>query len=322
VPRLRRSDLTGPGLHRVRAGRGFSYRDSRGRPLTDEGELARIRALAIPPAWTDVWISGFENGHILATGQDAVGRRQYIYHPQWRERKDRTKFVRALALSEALPAARAAVTRDLRQKKVVKTRILAAGFRMLDSGSLRVGSERYAEANGSVGLTTLQCRHATVKGDTVALRFPGKSGQPWQSEIEDIDLAALLRILVKRGPAAHLLSYRDGREWHPITAGDLNAYVRERTGGAFSAKDFRTLRGTVTAARSLARHGPESTSRGRRRAISQTMREVAAVLGNTPAVARRSYVDPRVLRAYSRGRTIDPQRLASAESELRAMLAE
>jgi DNA topoisomerase-1 len=322
VPRLRRSNLAGPGLRRVRAGRGFSYRDSRGRTLTDEGELARIRALAIPPGWTDVWISGFENGHILATGQDAVGRRQYIYHPQWRERKDRTKFTRALGLAEALPTARAAVTRDLRQKKASKTRILAAGFRMLDSGSLRVGSERYAEANGSVGLTTLLCRHASVKGHVVALTFPGKSRQRWESEIVDADLAALLRTLVKRGPDAHLLSYRDGRDWHPITAEELNAYVRERTGGAFTAKDFRTLRGTVAAARSLAQHGPEGTVRERRRAISQTMRDVAAVLGNTPAVARRSYVDPRVLRAYSRGRTIDPRRLASAESELRAMLAE
>ncbi len=306
----------------MRAGRGFSYRDSDGRTVTDERELSRIRSLAIPPAWTHVWISGFENGHILATGQDAVGRRQYIYHPQWRERKDRTKFVRALALAEALPTARAAVTRDLRQRKVSKTRVLAAGFRMLDSGSLRVGSERYAEANGSVGLTTMLCRHATVKGDVVALEFPGKSRQRWHSEISDADLATLLRSLLRRGPDAHLLSYRDGRTWRAITAEELNAYVRERTGGAFTAKDFRTLRGTVAAARSLARLGPQANPRSRRRAISQTMRDVAAVLGNTPAVARRSYVDPRVVRAYSRGRTIDPHRLASAESELRAMLAE
>ena len=322
MPRLRRSDLTGPGLRRVRSGRGFSYRDSHGRAVTDDIELARIRALAIPPAWTDVWISSVENGHILATGQDAVGRRQYIYHPQWRERKDRTKFTRALALAEALPTARAAVTRDLRQGRPSKTRILAAGFRMLDSGSLRVGSERYAEANGSVGLTTLLCRHASVRGDVVSLSFPGKSHQRWESEITDADLAALLRTLLKRGPDAHLLSYRQGRDWHPVTATELNAYVRERTGGAFSAKDFRTLRGTVAAARSLAQHGPETSVRARRRVIGQTMREVAAVLGNTPAVARRSYVDPRVLRAYSRGRTIDPHRLASAESELRAMLAQ
>lgn len=322
MPRLRRTDPRGPGLTRVRAGRGFTYRDRSGHTVRDEETLARIRSLAIPPAWTDVWITIHSNGHIQSTGFDAVGRRQYIYHPLWRERKDRAKFTRALALAETLPTARGLVTKDLRQKGVTRTRVLAAGFRMLDSGSLRVGSERYAEANGSVGLTTLLCSHVTVTGKTVALNFPGKSKQAWSSQIDDADLAAVVRTLAKRGPTAHLLSYRDGEEWRPISANELNGYVRERTGGTFTAKDFRTLRGTVAAASSLAKQGSKSTMRARRAAIVQAMRDVSAVLGNTPAVARRSYVDPRVLKAYSRGRTIDPRRLDSAESELRALLAD
>jgi DNA topoisomerase I len=322
VPRLRRTNPAKPALTRVRAGRGFTYRDAAGSTLHDDETLARIRSLAIPPAWTDVWITDYSNGHIQATGLDAVGRRQYIYHPLWRERKDKAKFTRALALAETLPVARRGVTKDLRQRGMSKTRVLAAGFRMLDSGSLRVGSERYAEANGSVGLTTLLCSHVTVTGKTVALSFPGKSKQAWSSEIDDADLAAVVRTLAKRGPTAHLLSYRDGSDWHPISANELNGYVRERTGGTFTAKDFRTLRGTLAAAASLAVQGPKPTMRARRSAIVQAMRDVADVLGNTPAVARRSYVDPRVLKAYSRGRTIDPQRPASAESELRALLAQ
>jgi DNA topoisomerase-1 len=321
VSRLRRSNPDGPGLRRVRAGKGFSYRDDNGRIVRDEGTLARIRSLAIPPAWTNVWITVHDNGHIQATGEDAVGRRQYIYHPLWRERKDRAKFTRALALAEVLPVARRAVTRDLRQSRDPRSRALAAGFRMLDTGSLRVGSERYAEANGSVGLTTLLCSHVSVSGSTVTLRFPGKSRQAWQSEITDADLARVIRRLLRRGPGAHLLSFKEGSQWRALSANELNGYIRERTGGLFTAKDFRTLRGTVAAAESLARHGPERSNRGRRGAINQAMRDVAEVLGNTPAVARRSYVDPRVLRAYARGRTIDPHRLGAAESELRALLA-
>jgi DNA topoisomerase I len=322
VPRLRRTDPTAPGLARVRAGRGFSYRDSGGHVLRDDETLARIRSLAIPPAWSEVWITTHANGHIQATGLDAVGRRQYIYHPLWRERKDRAKFTRALALAETLPVARRGVTMDLRQKGVSRSRVLAAGFRMLDSGSLRVGSERYAEANGSVGLTTLLCSHVAVRGSTVSLNFPGKSRQVWESAIDDTDLAAIVRVLVKRGPTARLLSYRVGSDWHPVSANELNGYVRERTGGTFTAKDFRTLRGTIAAAASLARQGTKPTMRARRAAVALAMRDVASVLGNTPAVARRSYVDPRVLKAYARGRTIDPRRLDSAESELRALLAD
>jgi DNA topoisomerase-1 len=318
--RLRRSDSSGAGLKRERSGRGFSYRDVTGKLVTDLELRARIENLAIPPAWTDVWIAPYANGHIQATGIDAAGRRQYIYHPTWREQKDRIKFDRALALAETLPGARRQVTIDLRSEGLSRNRVLAAGFRMLDTGSLRVGSERYAEANGSFGLTTLLCAHATVSGSTVALSFPAKSGHAWESDINDPDLAAIVRSLKRRGPTARLLSFKDERGWHPLAAAEINGYVRERTGGEFTAKDFRTLHGTIAAATSLAKTGPQASKTAKQRAVAAAMRDAAAVLGNTPAIARSSYVDPRVVDHFSHGRTIDPNRLASAESELRALL--
>jgi len=318
--RLRRSDSTRPGYKRVRSGTGFSYRDPFGGPVADADMRARIEKLAIPPAWTDVWISPYANGHIQATGIDSAGRRQYIYHPTWREQKDRIKFDRALKLAESLPTARRFVTMDLRDPEPSKQRALATAFRMLDTGSLRVGSERYAEANGSHGLTTLLCSHAKVSGNTVRLNFPAKSGQEWESEITDPDLASVVRSLKRRGANARLLAYRDGKRWRTIDASDVNAYVRERTGGEFTAKDFRTLHGTIAAAISLAKHGPEKSKSGRTRALAQAMRDAADVLGNTPTIAKTSYVDPRVVDEYVQGRTIDPRRLNSAESELRALL--
>ncbi|MDQ1570752.1 MAG: topoisomerase [Actinomycetota bacterium] len=320
MPRLRRSDSAGAGLSRVRSGRGFSYRDASGAAITDPELRARIEQLAIPPAWTDVWIAPYPNGHIQATGIDAAGRRQYIYHPTWREQKDRIKFDRVLALAESLPSARRQVTIDLRGDELSRERILAAGFRMLDTGSLRVGSERYADANGSFGLTTLLCAHATVSGDQVQLRFPAKSGQAWESDITDPDLARVVRALKRRGPTARLLSFREDGRWHSLTATDINDYVRERTGGEFTAKDFRTLHGTIAAAASLAKVTQRPTPTARAKAVAQAMRDAAAVLGNTPAVAKSSYVDPRIIDHFAHGTTIDPTRLASAESELRALL--
>lgn len=304
----------------MRAGRGFSYKDQNGHPITDPELRARIEALAIPPAWTDVWIAPYANGHIQATGVDTAGRRQYIYHPTWRQQKDRIKFDRALALAESLPTARRQVTIDLRGDGHTRERALAAGFRMLDTGSLRVGSERYAEEHGSFGLTTLLCAHAQVKGDTILLRFPAKSGQAWESDIEDPDLATVVRSLKRRGPTAHLLSFQDDRGWHPLAASDINDYVRTRTGGDFTAKDFRTLHGTIAAAVSLAKAPPATTKTARSRALTQAMKDAASVLGNTPAIAKSSYVDPRVVDEFTHGRTIDAARLASAESELRALL--
>jgi DNA topoisomerase-1 len=321
VPRLRRSDTNAPGLRRQRSGRGFSYRDAKGDPV-DEATRERIAALAIPPAWTDVWIAPYANGHIQATGVDVAGRRQYLYHDAWRTQKDGLKFARVLELAATLPAARRGVTTDLRRDDLSRERVLAGAFRMLDTGSLRVGSERYAAEHGSFGLSTLLCAHATVKGgDTVVLRFPGKSEQQWESEIRDEDLAALVIRLKRRGGRAHLLAWQDDAGWHPLDAAEINDDVRRRTGGEFSAKDFRTLHGTAAAAISLARTGPEETDRGRRRAVVSAVNAAADVLGNTPAIARGSYVDPRLLDAYRAGDTIDPARTASVESELRRLLA-
>jgi|SRR5690554_5859868 len=321
MPRLRRSDVSAAGIRRVRSGRGFSYRDQSGKTIVDTELKRRISDLAIPPAWTDVWICPYPNGHIQATGVDAAGRRQYLYHPTWRDQKDRVKYDRALALAESLPAARRQVTIDLRGEEPTKTRALAAAFRMLDTANVRVGSEQYAEANGSIGLSTLLCSHATVSGDTVHLEFPAKSGQEWSSSVSDPDLASVVRGLKRRGPRARLLAFRDeAGEWHPLAASDINAYVRERTGGEFTSKDFRTLAGTAAAAVSLARQGPESTKAGRQRTVAEAMRQAADALGNTPAIARKSYVDPRIVDLYNDGTTIDPARASSVESELRALL--
>jgi DNA topoisomerase I len=312
MARLRRSDPTGPGYHR------------RGKRLVDDDGTAapssvkeRVADLVIPPAWTDVWIAPHANGHIQATGVDAAGRTQYLYHPDWRKQKDKTKFDRALALAEALPAARRKVTRDLRGDDS-KGAALAVAFRMLDVGSLRVGSERYAEDNGSHGLSTLLCSHVSVNGAIITLGFPGKSGKTWSSQIDDAELAAKLASLISRGPTARLLAYELEGEWHPLSAADINDYVRQCTGGAFTAKDFRTLRGTSAAALSLAKHGPATTRTAVKRAVAQAMRDASVVLGNTPTIARKSYVDPRVVTRFRRGMTIDPS--ASVQAQLRELL--
>jgi len=312
MPRLRRSDPTGFGYHR----RGTRLVDDDGRAVPAEVK-ERVADLVIPPAWTDVWIAPHANGHIQATGVDAAGRKQYIYHPDWRRQKDKTKFDRALSLAEALPAARRKVTRDLRGDDS-KGIALAVAFRMLDVGSLRVGSERYTEDNGSHGLSTLLCSHVSVSGDVVTLGFPGKSGKTWSSQIDDADLARELARLKRRGPTARLLAYQDEGEWHPLAAADINDYVRQCTGGSFTAKDFRTLRGTAAAALSLAKHGPATTRTAFKRALAQAMRDASVVLGNTPTIARKSYVDPRVVALFKQGVLVDPA--ASVEKQLRELL--
>ncbi len=322
VTRLRRSATGGRGYHRVRSGRGFSYRDPDGKTVTDPAVRQRLEDLVIPPAWDDVWISPYDNGHILATGIDGAGRRQYMYHPGWRERMDRIKYDRALALAESLPSARRMVTQDLRRPEPDRQRALAAAFRMLDQGSLRVGSERYATEHGSRGLSTLLCAHAHVSGDDIELDFPGKSGQEWSSSIHDPDLATVIAGMKRRGPNARLLSFRErrGAEWEPLSAEDINAYVKERAGEEFTAKDFRTLHGTVAAAVDLAKTGPESSQAKRKKAVSHAVKAASEELGNTPTVCRQSYIDPRLLDAYEHGETIDPARLHAAESEVRALL--
>ena len=289
--------------------------------VADPELLDRIAGLAIPPAWSDVWIAPYPNGHIQATGVDAAGRRQYLYHPHWREQKDRLKFDRMLALAESLPAARRGVTRDLRGEHLSRERVMAGAFRMLDRGALRVGSERYADENGSYGLSTLLCAHArVVGGERVQLEFPAKSGHAWTSELHDSDLATLVVALKRRGGRARLLAWNNDGSWHPISAQEINLDLRERTGGDFTAKDFRTLRGTVAAALSLAASGPQPTERARKRAIATAIRAASSTLENTPAIARASYVDPRVIESFLHGETIDASRPGSAETQLRALL--
>ncbi|KJL24901.1 Eukaryotic DNA topoisomerase I, catalytic core [Microbacterium azadirachtae] len=303
---LRIVDGQKPGIRRIRRGRGFEYRDARGRHLDDARTLERIRALAIPPAWEDVWICPHPDGHLQATGVDAAGRTQYRYHPEWARRAAEAKFDRALDLARALPAARRSVTRDLRAGGMSRATVLAAGFRMLDVALLRVGSEEYAERHGSVGLCTLRARHVAVDGETVRLRFRGKSSVPWQTELEDPDLAAVLDQLRRRGSRTRLLAWREDGPWHPVRPADINEDVRARTGGDFTAKDFRTIHATVIAARSLARSGAAETAAAGRRAVRLAVEETALALGNTPAVARGSYIDPRLFERYAQGLTVNP----------------
>ena len=305
------------GIRRVRAGSGFRYLDVDG-SSPSQSDLTRIKGLVIPPAWEDVWISADPLGHIQAVGTDDAGRRQYLYHPRWRERRDRGKFARALALAEALPGARRRVTTSLRSQELDRERVLATAFRLLDEGAPRIGSARYLERHGSRGLTTLHRRDASVEASVVTLSFPAKSGQRAHIELHDADLAAVVVELVAGKPRAPLLAYRNGRRRVPVTPAEVNAYVRELAGAKFTAKDFRTLRGTILAAEALARIGPVDSDRQRHSAEVLAVRATAEALGNTPAVARSSYIDPRVFAVYARGRVLDLAR--SPESAIRELL--
>ncbi len=292
-----------PGYRRTRSGGGFRYVDESGSPASP-ADRERIHGLVIPPAWEDVWIAVEPHAHIQAVGVDDAGRRQYLYHPRWRERRDRRKFTRALELAAALPHARGRVTTALRRDDLDRERVLAASFRLLDEAAPRIGSARYLAQHGSRGLTTLQRRDASVDGSVITLSFPGKSGKRALIEIDDEDLAAVMTELNAGRPRSPLLSYRRGNRRVPLTPADVNSHVRSLTGGAFTAKDFRTLRGTIIAAETLARIGTVDSERDRKRAEVLAVRATADSLGNTPAVARNSYIDPGVFTAYRRGRLL------------------
>lgn len=319
MPRLRTADPSAPGWTVLRDGAEFDIVDERGTVLTDAAVRERVDALAIPPAWTAVWIAPHTNAHIQVVGTDAAGRRQYLYHEQWQRRQAKRKYDRVLELADRLPAARRVVTRELRTADPGKPRALAAAFRLLDSAYLRVGSERYAQRHGSRGLTTLRGADAHVSGDTVLLEFEGKGAVEWSSRTTDPDLAGVVRSLKRRGPTAHLLAWKDDSGWHPLSADDVNEYVRERTHGDFTAKDFRTLHGTIMAARSLAAQGSPSSAAAKRRAITEATRVTAEVLGNTPAVARANYIDPRVFDRFRAGQLLRTNGLAP-ESAIRLLL--
>ncbi|GAB3528878.1 DNA topoisomerase IB [Arthrobacter monumenti] len=312
--RLKRSHPDKPGITRRKRGKGFSYLNPDGSILRDRDELRRIKELVIPPAWTDVWICPHPNGHIQAIGTDDAGRRQYMYHPVWCEHKDREKFDRALELGRSLTPVRAAVTRQLREPEPTQQRAYAAAARIIDTGVLRVGNAEYATQNGSFGLTTLRCSHISVSGDTVRFDFPAKSGQQWQEELPDADLAAALKPMLRRGAGEDALAYRNGDGWHSIESRGLNAYIAMLARGNFTAKDFRTWHATVRAAMSLAAADPGAASgTARKKAVTAAMREVAEHLGNTMAVARSSYVDPRVVDLYMGGCTIPIASYPSSE---------
>ena len=318
MPGLNRVDPgSDAGISRVRAGKGFRYTAPDGGGIGD-ADRERIAALVIPPAWRDVWICTDPHGHIQAVGTDDAGRRQYLYHPDWSTRRDKGKYARALALAEALPRARGRVTASLRRADESREAALATAFRLLDSGALRIGSRTYLARGGGRGLTTLQRRDATIEAGVVILDFPAKSGVHAHIELADEDLAVALEPLTAGRPRSTLLTFRRGRRRVPLTPADVNAYIRALTGGDFTAKDFRTLRGTIAAATALAEEGPAPGKTHRKQAERAAVRACATVLGNTPAVARSSYIDPRIWRAYARGRVIDLK--VSPESALRSLL--
>jgi DNA topoisomerase-1 len=305
VVRLRRTSPDQPGWTRRRAGRGFVYLDEHGERLPEE-DAQRIRDLVIPPAWTDVWITRYDNGHLQAVGTDDAGRRQYLYHPDWRARRDAAKFDRVLDFGKALTKARGLVLLDLGRDGMPLERACAAAVRLLDLGYFRIGNDVYADAHGSYGLTTLERRHVRRHQDRLIFTFVGKSGIEHRVEIDDADVIAAVDVMRRRrGEDARLLAYRNGRSWRSLLPDLVNDYVRASTGIEATAKDFRTWHATVLAAAALAETPePGETKASRKRAISGAMKEVASFLGNTPTLARSSYVDPRVVDAYEEGRTI------------------
>jgi DNA topoisomerase I len=304
--RLRRSDCSGPGLTRRRRGRGFEYLDDSGNRITDAEVLERIAELAIPPAWKDVWICPYPGGHIQATGIDAAGRKQYLYHQRWRARRDQEKFDEMLDFAAALPKLRRRVARDLRRGDLSRLHVLACAVRLLDRGFFRIGSEEYAVDNESYGLATIKKAHVRLQGDVISFDYPAKSGQRRIQSVVDPEVATVVkRLKSRRGGGTELLAYKDGRRWVDVRSGDINEYLKEATGQDFSAKDFRTWNATVLAALALAVAGEAAGSKtGRKRAIGRAIKEVAHYLGNTPAVARSSYIDPRVFERYEDGLTI------------------
>ena len=304
--RLRRSELTGPGLRRRRRGRGFSYYGPDREPITDPEVLDRIRALVIPPAWQEVWICPDPRGHIQAVGLDAAGRRQYRYHDAWRVKRDAAKFDHVLEVAAALPRLRRAVDAGLAGRGLTRDRVFGAVATLLDHGGFRIGGEEYADADeAAYGLATLRRDQVRTRGDTMVFDYAGKGGQQVSQQVDDARIASIVRALLRRrDPSPELFGYWTGQRWADVRSAEINDYLREQAGIDITAKDFRTWHATVRAAVELAQAGPVSSAAGRRRAAAAAIREVAELLGNTPTVARNSYVDPRVIDRYHDGVTI------------------
>ncbi|MEU6393217.1 DNA topoisomerase IB [Streptomyces sp. NPDC046939] len=304
--RLHHSRPTDPGFRRLRHGRGFRYLDTHGEPLRDPEQLARIKDLVIPPAWRDVWICTRPNGHLQAVGTDAAGRRQYLYHPQFRAEQERAKHEHVLHVAEALPAVRETVEGHLKDRGLTRQRVLATAVRLLDLGFFRIGSDRYTELNNSYGLTTLLREQCHSRAGTVSFTYTGKHGKELAQTIADpAACRSLTSMLRRRSDDGRLLAYWERRAWHPVTGDDVNTYLKELAGLEITAKDFRTWHATVLAAVALAvSQSVASSETARRRAIARAAREVAGYLGNTPAVCRASYINPRVIELYEEGVTV------------------
>jgi DNA topoisomerase IB len=306
VARLRRADPSLPGFTRKRAGKGFAYYDESGKRIADVETVERIKALVIPPAWNDVWICPWPTGHLQAVGTDARGRRQYRYHDRWRTRRDAEKFDHMVDFARALPTLRERCRELLAGDDPTRERVLACTIRLLDLGFFRIGGEEYVEQNNSYGLATICKKHVTLgSGDAVIFDYPAKSGKRRVQTIVDEAVSGVIGTLKRRrGGGAELFAYRDGRRWVDVRSTDVNDFVKELSGGEFTAKDFRTWAGTVLAAVALAVSAEAGSKTARKRAISRAYQEVAHYLGNTPAVCRKSYVDPRVVDRYRAGVTI------------------
>ncbi|HEX8488005.1 MAG TPA: DNA topoisomerase IB [Propionibacteriaceae bacterium] len=314
--RLRTVSPKSRGWTRERSGDGFAYLDFVGQHLPPE-DTERCEKLVIPPAWEEVWICPVPNGHIQAVGTDDAGRRQYLYHEEWRRKRDKSKHDRVLTVAARLPRARVKVKQHLQLDGMPYERALATAFRLLDLGFFRIGGEAYAEANNTFGLATIQKQHVTLERNDVVFDFIAKSGKErYVALADDLVRAAVHDLLSRDDGSEELLAYREHDEWHDVTSTDINVYIKEIVGGEVSAKDFRTWHGTVIAEVALARLNEAAKSAAaRKRAVSAAMKEVAGYLGNTPTVARSSYVDPRVIDLFNDGVTISPK-LAATDQNL------
>jgi len=308
MPRLRRSDCASAGYARRKRGRGFEYLNSDGTRIGDLQVLQRIKDLHIPPAWIDVWICPFDNGHLQAVGTDTAGRKQYLYHTAWRQRRDQEKFDRMIEFAQALPKIRHFTNEHLDHSGLGRERVLACAARLLDRGFFRVGGEDYAEENETYGLATIRKDHVRFEGRSVVFEYVAKSNKERIQSIVDPEVYEVVRALKRRrsgGP--ELLAYKLGSRWRDVKSSDINEYLKEISGGEYTAKDFRTWHGTVLCARALAvSRGALGSKTGRKRAVSRAIQEVSHYLGNTPAVCRASYVDPKVIDRYDSGVTIAP----------------
>jgi DNA topoisomerase-1 len=304
-----------PGIQRQRAGKGFTYRDRDGGPIRDPQERQRIKSLGIPPAWTKVWICPMPQGHLQATGYDAKGRKQYRYHPRWREVRDETKYGRMLAFGEALPLIRKQVEHDLALPGLPRAKVLATVLRLLDTTLIRVGNEEYARANRSFGLTTLRDRHVDITGATLRFHFRGKSGKEHTVELNDRRLARIVKHCQEL-PGQELFQYRDAEgQRRTIDSADVNDYLRQITGQDFTSKDFRTWNGTVLAIQALQACGEGESAAQAKKAVVEAIKTVAAQLGNTPAICRKCYVHPAVIEAYLEGSLLEMlQRLGEVDT--------